>query len=293
MGFKGYYTLKIFSFSSGSKSTNIRVPAVVFWGFLWSALLVLGLLGFFSSKVIMANYNLYSLEKENAHKEKELTMFGDFYKDYFTRFEAVNFYLENKFLISDNLGKVPKSIGGGGTGLNFNLDDIKKDKILSKQLNLRELPIEQIISFLPQNLEPFEESLNLVKKVNSGISLANGNSLRFIPFLLPAFKSDFKSVVDRGNYVILKLNPESEIISAAKGRTIRVSSHKANSFSIVLEHGFAIKTYYEGLKDVSVAKEQEVSKGEVVGVSDDELIIYRIKIGDQFVSPLDYIISAK
>ena len=292
MGFKGYYTLKIFSFSSGSKSTNIKVPAVIFWSFLWAALIVLVLLGFFSSKVIMANYSLYSLQKENAHKEKELAMYGDFYKDYFTRFEAVNFYLENKFLISDNLGKVPKSIGGG-TGLNFNLDEIKKDKILSKQLNLRELPIEQIISFLPQNIEPFEESLDLVKKVNSSISLANGNSLRFIPFLLPAFKSDFKSVVDRGNYVILKLNPESEIISAANGRAVRVSSHKANSFSIVLEHGFAIKTYYEGLKDVSVAKEQEVSKGEVVGVSDDEFIIYRIKIGNQFVSPLDYIISAK
>ena len=242
----------------------------------------------------MANHRLYDLKKENIAKQEELVAYNAFYKDYLVRFEAVKFYIENKFLIGDDdLAKIPPSIGGSGVKLDFNLDDLKKNRLLEKQLQLKEWEIDEVIRFFPDDFEFFEKSMNLVKKANSDISLANGNNLKFIPFLLPVFGSDLENIIDRGNYIILKVNPQSRLVATATGWVDKVISYESKNSSVVLRHGFAIKTYYEGLKSVSVKEQQEISKGEVIGVSDDDFVVYRIKIGNQFVPPLSYIISSK
>ncbi len=302
--FKKNYTIKIASYSRNKKSINFKIPFFLFWSIVVCFLFVSLFFIYFSSKNIITKYQIAKLKSSNALQKEKIDLYINFYKDYFSQLEIMKFYLDNNFLVGGDsarkhfieTGEMPEPIeglGGKKIKLDFDLNRIKANEVKKKKNALESLDNQQVIALFDNNSAYLNKSINFFNEITDSFEVNKNNNLEYLPFLFPVASNYLYKIQERKNYVVLMLKEKSNIFATAKGKIIRIEQGKNNRSLIVLKHKLGIETYYDGVEKVSVKKDQEVLKGEILGENSEEsLLIYQIKIGNEFIPPLEFIISS-
>jgi murein DD-endopeptidase MepM/ murein hydrolase activator NlpD len=170
------------------------------------------------------------------------------------------------------------SIGGRDMSLNE-----------SKALGLENFGAQLSNGYFPaldDNVLFFKDSAELMKQLEKFVS-KRGTFFSLFPTLYPVEKGlgfIYKKPGD-GNFLRISLLPGTQVLASGEATVSSIERDERGRIGIRLDHGFGIFTDYRGLSRAVAYKGDRVKKGELIGLSGNELF-YVVQIADMWVDPL-------
>ncbi len=128
---------------------------------------------------------------------------------------------------------------------------------VNKDNNAKPSVTEEVITEPADSPAPKEQPID----VSQLVMPVNGEIL--VDFNMPYYSETYQDY--RFNSGVT-LNAEGQIIKAAlPGKIIAAELDPYSGFSVVIDHGQGYQTQYTGLKNIQVAADQQVEKGDILG----------------------------